>query len=50
MRFGHIGQKHSFPLGATCQLSTNKFGGYQLAFSGYPTIKADAIHVEGLWQ
>ncbi|WP_227673610.1 LD-carboxypeptidase [Psychrobacter sp. CMS30] len=50
MRFGHIGQKHSFPLGATCQLSTNKFGGYQLAFSGYPTIKADAIHIEGLWQ
>ena len=50
MRFGHIGQKHSFPLGATCQLSANKFGGYQLAFSGYPTIKADAIHVEGLWQ
>ena len=50
MHFGHIGQKHSFPLGATCQLSANKFGGYQLAFSGYPTIKADAIHVEGLWQ
>ena len=50
MRFGHIGQKHSFPLGATCQLSANKFGGYQLAFSSYPTIKADAIHVEGLWQ
>ena len=50
MRFGHIGQKHSFPLGATFQISANNFGGYQLAFSGYPTIKADAIHVEGLWQ
>ena len=50
MRFGHIGQKHSFPLGATCQISANNFGGYQLAFSGYPTIKADAIHIEGLWQ
>ena len=50
MRFGHIGQKYSFPLGATCQISANNFGGYQLAFSGYPTIKADAIHVEGLWQ
>ncbi|MDA5133231.1 LD-carboxypeptidase [Psychrobacter sp. ANT_H3] len=50
MRFGHIGQKHSFPLGATCQISANNFGGYQLAFSGYPTIKADAIHMEGLWQ
>ena len=50
MRFGHIGQKHSFPLGATCQLSPDTNGGYQLAFSDYPTIKADAIHVEGLWQ
>ena len=50
MRFGHIGQKHSFPLGATCQLSANTVGGYQLAFSDYPTIKSDAIHVEGLWQ
>ncbi|WP_010198528.1 LD-carboxypeptidase [Psychrobacter sp. PAMC 21119] len=50
MRFGHIGQKHSFPLGATCQLSANTVDGYQLAFSDYPTIKSDAIHVEGLWQ
>ena len=50
MRFGHIGQKHSFPLGARCQISANTVGGYQLAFSAYPTIKADAIHVEGLWQ
>ncbi|WP_198328039.1 LD-carboxypeptidase [Psychrobacter faecalis] len=50
MHFGHIGQKHSFPLGATCQISANNFGGYQLAFNDYPTIKADAIHVEGLWQ
>ncbi|WP_227670354.1 LD-carboxypeptidase [Psychrobacter maritimus] len=50
MRFGHIGQKHSFPLGATCQLSANTIDGYQLAFSGYPIIKSDAIRVEGLWQ
>ena len=50
MRFGHIGQKHSFPLGAMCQISPNTVGGYQLAFSDYPTIKSDAIHVEGLWQ
>lgn len=50
MRFGHIGQKHSFPLGATCQLSPNIQGGYELVFTDYPTIKADAIHVEGLWQ
>lgn len=50
MRFGHIGKKHSFPLGARCQISANTVSGYQLAFSDYPTIKADAIHVEGLWQ
>ena len=50
MSFGHIGQKHSFPLGAMCQISTNTVGGYQLAFTDYPTIKGDAIHVEGLWQ
>ena len=50
MRFGHIGQKHSFPLGATCQLSANTVDGYQLVFNDYPTIKSDAIHVEGLWQ
>ncbi|MBZ1393641.1 LD-carboxypeptidase [Psychrobacter pacificensis] len=50
MRFGHIGKKHSFPLGAMCQLTPNTSGGYQLSFSDYPTIKADAIHVEGLWQ
>ena len=53
MSFGHIGQKHSFPLGATCQISPNSVntvGGYQLAFTDYPTIKPDAIHVEGLWQ
>ena len=50
MRFGHIGKKHSFPLGARCQISPNTSGGYQLAFADYPTIKADAIYVEGLWQ
>ena len=50
MSFGHIGQKHSFPLGASCQISANTVGGYQLSFSDYPTIKADSINVEGLWQ
>lgn len=50
MRFGHIGAKHSFPLGAMCQISPNSSGGYQLAFSDYPTIKVDAMHVAGLWQ
>ena len=50
MPFGHIGKKYSFPLGATCQLIPNTNGGYQLVFTDYPTIKADAIQVEGLWQ
>jgi len=50
MRFGHIGAKHSFPLGATCQISSNSSGGYRLAFTDYPTINADVMHVEGLWQ
>ncbi|MGP4847355.1 LD-carboxypeptidase, partial [Marinobacter sp. 1Y8] len=50
MSFGHIGKKYSFPLGATCQLIPNTDGGYQLLFTNYPTIKADAIQVEGLWQ
>lgn len=50
MPFGHIGKKYSFPLGATFQLIPNTDGGYQLAFTDYPIIKADAIQVEGLWQ
>ena len=50
MRFGHIGQKYSFPLGATCQLTPNTDGGYQLAFTDYPIIKAETIQAEGLWQ
>lgn len=50
MRFGHIAQKYSFPLGATCQLSPSTNGGYQLAFTDYPTIKEDAIRADGLWQ
>ena len=50
MPFGHIGKKYSFPLGVTCQMSPNTNGGYQLVFTDYPTIKADAIQVEGLWQ
>ncbi|MGO2278472.1 MULTISPECIES: LD-carboxypeptidase [unclassified Psychrobacter] len=50
MPFGHIGKKHSFPLGATCQLTPNANGGYQLSFTNYPTIKADAIQAARLWQ
>lgn len=48
--FGHIAQKQSFPLGARCQIAPSTIGGYRLTFSGYPTIAANAINVEGLWQ
>ncbi|MGP4789209.1 LD-carboxypeptidase [Psychrobacter sp. 1Y11] len=49
MRFGHIAQKASFPLGATCEIQPNTSGGYQLSFSDYPTIGTRALHVQGLW-
>ncbi len=49
MRFGHIAQKASFPLGATCEIKPNTIGGYQLSFADYPTIKANAVNVKGLW-
>ena len=47
--FGHIAQKQSFPLGVTCQISTDASGGYRLGFTDYPTIEASAINVEGFW-
>ncbi|WP_201583080.1 LD-carboxypeptidase [Psychrobacter jeotgali] len=49
MSFGHINQKHSFPLGAQCEITPNTIGGYQLTFANYPTIEAHTIHAEGLW-
>ncbi|WP_440454198.1 LD-carboxypeptidase [Psychrobacter sp. ASPA161_9] len=52
MSFGHISKKHSFPLGATCQITpaTNAADSYQLSFTDYPTIEANKINVEGFWQ
>ena len=50
MRFGHIAQKQSFPLGATCEISAGNSGGYRLRFADYPVIDAGAVNVEGLWQ
>ena len=49
MRFGHIAQKQSFPLGATCEISADNSGGYRLRFADYPVIDAGAVNVEGLW-
>lgn len=48
--FGHVANKQSFPLGATCQISPMMSGqnGYQVAFSGYPTIEAERISIDGL--
>ena len=50
MSFGHIEHKHSFPLGARCRIALTANDGYQLDFADYPTINADAVHIEGLWQ
>ena len=50
MSFGHIARKSSFPLGATCEISTDTTGSYQLSFADYPIIDARAMNVEGLWQ
>lgn len=46
--FGHVARKHSFPLGATCQLTANE-AGVILAFSGYPVIERSLIRAEALW-
>ncbi len=50
LRFGHIAQKSSFPLGATCEIKPNTTGGYQLSFTDYPTIEAVAVSAQGLWK
>lgn len=50
MSFGHIDQKSSFPLGATCQVSSTTRGGYKLTFADYPVIEAGAVGVAGFWQ
>lgn len=50
MSFGHISKKHSFPLGATCQMTPKTSGGYQINFADYPIIEADKINIDGLWQ
>ena len=50
LRFGHIAQKSSFPLGATCTIKPNTIGGYQLSFTDYPTIEAVAVSAQGLWK
>ncbi|GAA0312962.1 LD-carboxypeptidase [Psychrobacter aestuarii] len=50
MPFGHVGKKRSFPLGALCRIQPDTAGGYQLSFSGYPTLDAEQIYPPALWQ
>lgn len=46
--FGHIAHKTSFPLGAPAQLSPDNNGGYQITFSNYPTLNANALYLDAL--
>ena len=50
MPFGHVGKKQSFPLGAQCQIAPDTKGGYQLSFTGYPTVDTQQIYPPALWQ
>lgn len=46
--FGHIAQKTTFPLGAQAQLRGTNNGGYQITFSGYPTLNPAALNLAAL--
>lgn len=48
LHFGHVARKQSFPLGATCQL-TSSGDHLMLEFSEYPTVDRELIYAEGLW-
>lgn len=50
--FGHVANKQSFPLGATCQIKPLALAdklGFCLSFRDYPTINPSAISLEGLF-
>ncbi|PNK61341.1 LD-carboxypeptidase [Psychrobacter sp. FDAARGOS_221] len=47
--FGHTPNKHSFPLGAQCQLNATSEG-VTLKFSGYPVIDSRRINAQALWE
>lgn len=47
--FGHVARKYSFPLGSTCTLTAID-SGFSMLFNDYPTIQADRIQTEALWQ
>lgn len=46
--FGHIAQKTTFPLGAQARLRPTNNGGYQITFSGYPTLNPAALNLAAL--
>lgn len=45
--FGHIANKTTFPLGAHARLQGTG-GGYQISFSRYPTLNAQALNLSAL--
>ena len=45
--FGHIANKTTFPLGGHAKITSNG-GGYQVAFSDYPTLNAASLNLESL--
>lgn len=45
--FGHIANKATFPLGAQARIQSSG-GGYQIGFSGYPTLEADTLALHTL--
>lgn len=47
VQFGHVSKKQSFPMGCDCQIVPTG-AGFDLHFSGYPTIKAGLINEAAL--
>lgn len=48
--FGHVGDKHSFPLGATATIIPDQpQQGFTLAFSDYPTLDPQQFSARTLW-
>ena len=45
--FGHITNKTTFPLGGRAKITSNG-GGYQVAFSDYPTLSASSLNLDSL--
>lgn len=46
--FGHITNKTTFPLGAQAKVRSTGTGGYEVTFSGYPTLNADSLSLNTL--